>query len=61
MLHNFFLQFDEQRDQVAIEQILRVIFVDLERPSPVRLHISNMTKNLNHFIICSYNWKLLFM
>ncbi|QCE09629.1 vesicle-associated protein 4-2-like [Vigna unguiculata] len=27
--------FDEQRDQVAIEQILRVIFVDLERPSPV--------------------------
>ncbi|ESW21889.1 hypothetical protein PHAVU_005G107900 [Phaseolus vulgaris] len=26
--------FDEQRDQVAIEQILRVIFVDLERPSP---------------------------
>ncbi|BAT92245.1 hypothetical protein VIGAN_07093000 [Vigna angularis var. angularis] len=27
--------FEEQRDQVAIEQILRVIFVDLERPSPV--------------------------
>ncbi|KAL2331746.1 hypothetical protein Fmac_019327 [Flemingia macrophylla] len=27
--------FDEQRDQVAIEQILRVIFVDPERPSSV--------------------------
>ncbi|KAK7401985.1 hypothetical protein VNO78_13901 [Psophocarpus tetragonolobus] len=27
--------FDEQRDQVAIEQILRVIFLDPERPSPV--------------------------
>ncbi|CAJ1956496.1 unnamed protein product [Sphenostylis stenocarpa] len=27
--------FDEQREQVATEQILRVIFVDLERPSPV--------------------------
>lgn len=28
------LQFDEQKDQVAIEQILRVIFLDPERPSP---------------------------
>ncbi|KHN36606.1 vesicle-associated protein 4-2-like [Glycine soja] len=27
--------FDEQRDQVAIEQILRVIFLDPEKPSPV--------------------------
>uniref|UniRef100_A0A2N9EGJ2 MSP domain-containing protein n=1 Tax=Fagus sylvatica TaxID=28930 RepID=A0A2N9EGJ2_FAGSY len=27
--------FDEQRDQVAVEQILRVIFLDPERPSPV--------------------------
>ncbi|KAK7324744.1 hypothetical protein VNO77_28554 [Canavalia gladiata] len=26
--------FDEQRDQVAVEQILRVIFLDPERPSP---------------------------
>ncbi|KAJ6769733.1 VESICLE-ASSOCIATED MEMBRANE PROTEIN-ASSOCIATED PROTEIN [Salix purpurea] len=26
--------FDEQKDQVAIEQILRVIFLDPERPSP---------------------------
>ncbi|KAK3184240.1 hypothetical protein Dsin_031526 [Dipteronia sinensis] len=27
--------FDEQKDQVAVEQILRVIFLDPERPSPV--------------------------
>ncbi|XP_020238532.1 vesicle-associated protein 4-1 isoform X1 [Cajanus cajan] len=27
--------FDEQRDEVAVEQILRVIFLDPERPSPV--------------------------
>ncbi|XP_042477236.1 vesicle-associated protein 4-2-like [Macadamia integrifolia] len=26
--------FDEQKDQVAVEQILRVIFLDAERPSP---------------------------
>ncbi|KAJ8630805.1 hypothetical protein MRB53_024128 [Persea americana] len=26
--------FDEQRDQVAIEQILRVVFLDAERPCP---------------------------
>nr|AFK39696.1 unknown [Lotus japonicus] len=26
--------FDEQRDQVAVEQVLRVIFLDPERPSP---------------------------
>eukprot|EP00262_Sarcandra_glabra_P012142 TRINITY_DN3063_c1_g1_i2.p1 TRINITY_DN3063_c1_g1~~TRINITY_DN3063_c1_g1_i2.p1 ORF type:complete len:265 (-),score=42.31 TRINITY_DN3063_c1_g1_i2:232-1026(-) len=26
--------FDEQKDQVAIEQILRVVFLDVERPSP---------------------------
>ncbi|KAI5656946.1 hypothetical protein M9H77_25739 [Catharanthus roseus] len=26
--------FDEQKDQVAIEQILRVIFLDVERPTP---------------------------
>jgi len=35
------LQFDEQKDQVAIEQILRVIFLDPERPSPVS--INNMS------------------
>lgn len=26
--------FEEQRDQVAVEQILRVVFLDTERPSP---------------------------
>ncbi|OAY73509.1 Vesicle-associated protein 4-2 [Ananas comosus] len=26
--------FDEQRDQVAVEQILRVVFLDVDRPSP---------------------------
>jgi len=29
------IQFDEQKDQVAVEQILRVIFLDPECPSPV--------------------------
>ncbi|KAB5533934.1 hypothetical protein DKX38_017020 [Salix brachista] len=33
-LDSLSLQFDEQKDQVAIEQILRVIFLDPERPSP---------------------------
>eukprot|EP00261_Vitis_vinifera_P032417 XP_019073660.1 PREDICTED: vesicle-associated protein 4-2 isoform X1 [Vitis vinifera] len=28
------LQFDELKDQVAVEQILRVVFLDVERPSP---------------------------
>ncbi|KAB2035088.1 hypothetical protein ES319_D04G127800v1 [Gossypium barbadense] len=27
--------FDEQKDQVAIEQILRVVFLDPERPCPL--------------------------
>jgi len=31
------LQFDEQKDLVAVEQILRVVFLDAERPSPVSL------------------------
>ncbi|XP_022845256.1 vesicle-associated protein 4-1-like, partial [Olea europaea var. sylvestris] len=26
--------FDEQKDEVAVEQILRVVFLDVERPSP---------------------------
>ncbi|OVA06788.1 MSP domain [Macleaya cordata] len=26
--------FDEQKDQVAVEQILRVVFLDVDRPSP---------------------------
>lgn len=31
------LQFDELKDQVAVEQILRVVFLDVERPSPVTI------------------------
>lgn len=34
-------QFDEQKDQVAGEQILRVVFLDPERPCPVSQHFSN--------------------
>lgn len=33
----FLPQFDEQKDQVIVERILRVVFIDLERPSPVSL------------------------
>ena len=33
-------QFDEQKDQVAVEQILRVVFLDVERPTPVRVFYS---------------------
>jgi hypothetical protein len=28
-------QFDEHKDQVAVEQILRVVFLDVDRPSSV--------------------------
>lgn len=35
MLYDPSTQFDEQRDQVAVEQILRVVFLDPERPTPV--------------------------
>lgn len=31
----FIVQFDEQKDQVAVEQVLRVIFIDADRPSAV--------------------------
>lgn len=29
------MQFDEQKDQTAAEQILRVVFLNPERPEPV--------------------------
>lgn len=37
LINPFFVlsQFDEQKDQVAVEQILRVVFLDPERASPV--------------------------
>ncbi|KAF5186955.1 vesicle-associated protein 4-2-like [Thalictrum thalictroides] len=34
--------FDEQKDQVAVEQILRVIFLDIERPTPAMEKLNRM-------------------
>ncbi|KAK4399042.1 Vesicle-associated protein 4-1 [Sesamum angolense] len=34
LFHIVLTQFDEHKDQVAVEQILRVVFLDVERPSP---------------------------
>ncbi|KAF9587468.1 hypothetical protein IFM89_008753 [Coptis chinensis] len=34
--------FDEQKDQVAVEQILRVVFLDIERPSPAMEKLNRM-------------------
>lgn len=33
---HFFTQFDEQKDQVVVERVLRVVFLDAERSTPVR-------------------------
>lgn len=33
----YWAQFDEQKDQVAVEQILRVVFIDPQHPSPVSI------------------------
>lgn len=30
-----FLQFDEQKDQMVVERVLRVVFLDVDHPSPV--------------------------
>lgn len=40
LLHILLNQFDEHKDEVAVEQILRVVFLDVERPSPVSLRFS---------------------
>lgn len=34
--------FDEQKDQVAVEQILRVVFLDVERPSAALEKLNRM-------------------
>lgn len=47
------LQFDEQKDQVAVEQILRVVFLDAERPSPVSLSKTSFSFD---FLIMQYNY-----
>lgn len=50
-------QFDEQKDQVAVEQILRVVFLDPERPCPVsteffsvHLYVEPMFVLVIHFL-----------
>lgn len=34
------MQFDEQKDQVAVERILRVVFLDAEHPSSVSRNLT---------------------
>lgn len=29
------MQFDEQRDEVVVERVLQVVYLDPERPNPV--------------------------
>lgn len=49
LLHFVLTQFDEHKDQVAVEQILRVVFLDVERPSPVSQDFL-VFKSVYHFI-----------
>ena len=44
-----FMQFDEQKDQVAVEQILRVVFLDPECPSPVSKTDTSLICSLPEF------------
>lgn len=48
--YDILMQFDEQKDQVAVEQILRVIFLDPERSSPV----SGITNFVELFSFCNF-------
>lgn len=41
------MQFEEQKDQVAVERVLRVVFLDVERSSPV----SSNRKVLVHILL----------
>lgn len=34
------IQFDEQKDEVAVERILRVVFLDAEHPSSVSRNLT---------------------
>jgi hypothetical protein len=62
---NLMLQFDEQKDQVAVEQILRVVFLDAERSSPVSLSqassffqlLSWRSANLGEIAILAYTFR----
>ena len=38
------MQFDEQRDQVAVEQILRVVFLEPDHPTPVSTFLIHRIK-----------------
>lgn len=49
LFHFLLNQFDEQKDEVAVEQILRVVFLDAERPSPVS---GDFTTSLSVRISC---------
>ncbi|KAJ9537679.1 hypothetical protein OSB04_030412 [Centaurea solstitialis] len=40
----FLLQFEEQKDEVVVERILRVIFLNAERPTPVNCCIRALEK-----------------
>lgn len=42
----FLLQFDEQKDHVAVEQILRVVFLDVQRPCSVSAHLFYCTQGI---------------
>ncbi|XP_065637625.1 vesicle-associated protein 4-2 [Quercus suber] len=44
--------FDEQKDQVAVEQILRVVFLDPERSSPVSTIVINFKFQYDCFCNC---------
>lgn len=50
VLQNF--QFEEQKDQVTVERILRVVFVDPERPSAV-----SESMNTKLVLVYSVDWR----
>lgn len=50
-----FYQFDELKDDVAVEQILKVVFLDVGRPSPVSEDFSLLNRLYLSPIVCSIN------
>ncbi|XP_057962134.1 vesicle-associated protein 4-2-like [Malania oleifera] len=38
--------FDEQKDQVTVEQILRVVFLDVEHPNPISTALDKLKRQL---------------
>lgn len=45
------VQFDEQKDQVAVEQILRVFFLNPERPGPVSINNMSIIMESNLYVL----------